>query len=54
MSNDLDHVGRIRERWARERPDLDTAPMGIIGRLHRLADALDAELRPVFEAGRPE
>ncbi|HXH79418.1 MarR family transcriptional regulator [Nocardioides sp.] len=50
MSEDLDHVGRIQQQWARERPDLDTSPMGIIGRLHRLADALHAELRPVFEA----
>lgn len=46
---DLDHVGRILQQWARERPDLDTSAMAIIGRLHRLADALHAELRPVFE-----
>lgn len=45
-----DHVGRILEQWARERPDLDVSPMGIIGRLHRLAAALEAELRPVFAA----
>jgi DNA-binding MarR family transcriptional regulator len=50
--DDLDHVGRIREQWLVERPDLDTTPMGIIGRLHRLADRLHTELRPVFaEAG---
>ena len=49
VSDDLDHVARIQEQWARERPDLDTGAMGIIGRLHRLADALHAELRPVFE-----
>lgn len=49
MSDDLDHVGRIQLQWAHERPDLDTSPMEIIGRLHRLADALHAELRPVFE-----
>lgn len=49
---DLDHVGRIRQQWAEQRPDLDTEPMGIIGRLHRLADRLHGELRPVFaEAG---
>ena len=41
-------MGRILEQWAVERPDLDVTPMGIIGRLHRLADKLDAELRPVF------
>jgi DNA-binding MarR family transcriptional regulator len=47
-----DHVGRILEQWRHERPDLDTSPMGVIGRLHRLADRLDEELRPVFaEAG---
>jgi DNA-binding MarR family transcriptional regulator len=49
VSDDLDHVGRIQQQWARERPDLDTSAMGIIGRLHRLAHALHAELRPVFE-----
>jgi DNA-binding MarR family transcriptional regulator len=43
-----DHVDEILEQWARERPDLDPSPMGMIGRLHRLADVLDAELRPVF------
>ncbi|MEI2714016.1 MAG: MarR family transcriptional regulator [Nocardioides sp.] len=37
-------------QWRRERPDLDVRPMGIIGRLHRLGDALHRELRPVFEA----
>lgn len=44
-----DHVARILEQWARERPDLDASPIGVIGRLHRLADALAIELRTVFE-----
>ena len=48
MAAELDHVGRIMEQWRRERPDLDPSPMGVIGRLHRLAAALDAELRAVF------
>jgi len=43
-----DHVGRIIEQWAARRPDLDVSPMGIIGRLHRLAGRLDTELRTVF------
>lgn len=43
-------MARLQAQWARERPDLDTSAMGIIGRLHRLADVLDKELRPVFEA----
>ena len=32
-----DHVDRIREQWKRERPELDTAALGLIGRLHRAA-----------------
>ncbi|WP_148612119.1 MarR family winged helix-turn-helix transcriptional regulator [Nocardioides rubriscoriae] len=52
MDSEPDHVGRILEQWRVERPDLDISPMGVIGRLHRLADRLHAELRPVFaEAG---
>lgn len=43
-----DAVDRIVAQWARERPELDTGPMAVIGRLHRLADLLEAELRPVF------
>lgn len=45
-----DHVARILAQWARERPDLDVSPLGVIGRLHRLADVLHARLRPVFAA----
>ncbi|WP_232681007.1 MarR family winged helix-turn-helix transcriptional regulator [Nocardioides sp. R-C-SC26] len=47
-SDTRDHVGRILAQWAVERPDLDVSPMGVIGRLHRLAAVLEAELRPVF------
>jgi DNA-binding MarR family transcriptional regulator len=43
-----DHVDAILEQWARERPDLDASPIGLIGRLHRLADVLNVELRRVF------
>src|SRR4051794_12423211 len=43
-----DHVDTILEQWARERPDLDASPIGLIGRLHRLADVLNVELRTVF------
>ncbi len=41
---ELDHVGRIMAQWARERPDLDVTPQGVIGRLHRLAARLTEEL----------
>ncbi|MBJ7358133.1 MarR family transcriptional regulator [Nocardioides sp.] len=47
-----DHVGRILGQWRRERPDLDVSPLGVVGRLHRLADTLNVELRALFaEAG---
>ena len=47
-----DAVDRIVAQWARERPELDTGPMAVIGRLHRLGALLETELRPVFaEAG---
>lgn len=48
MSGEPDHVGRILQQWAHERPDLDASPLGIIGRLHRLAALLDTELRALF------
>lgn len=52
MAKEPDHVGRIIEQWAAARPDLDVSPMGLIGRLHRLAALLNDELRPIFaEAG---
>lgn len=39
-----DHVETIRQQWRTERPDLDVSPLGIIARLHRLADDLRNEL----------
>jgi DNA-binding MarR family transcriptional regulator len=48
MSTDQDAVDRIVAQWARERPDLDTGPMAVIGRLHRLGGLLEGELRTVF------
>lgn len=44
----LDHVARIQEEWRRERPDLDVAPQGVIGRLHRVAARLTDELTAVY------
>jgi DNA-binding MarR family transcriptional regulator len=51
-SDDPDHVGRIMQQWRQERPELDVSPLGVVGRLHRLADTLNVELRALFaEAG---
>jgi DNA-binding MarR family transcriptional regulator len=43
-----DHVDLVLEQWRERRPDLDAAPMGIIGRLGRLNQLFDAELRRNF------
>jgi len=39
-----DHIDRILTQWRRERPDLDVAPMGLLGRLFRAAHLADAAL----------
>lgn len=48
MERAPDHVGWIIEQWRSERPDVDVSPQGIIGRLHRLARRLTAELEVVY------
>ncbi|MCB8888744.1 MarR family winged helix-turn-helix transcriptional regulator [Vreelandella malpeensis] len=36
----MDHVDRILAQWQRERPDLNVAPMGTLGRLKQLNQVL--------------
>jgi DNA-binding MarR family transcriptional regulator len=36
-----DHVARVLAQWARERPELDTTPVGVVARVGRLARYLD-------------
>lgn len=43
-----DHLDRVLEQWAAVRPDLDASPMGVIGRISRLARVLDTELTRTF------
>lgn len=43
-----DRVDEIVAQWAVERPDLDSSPLHVIGRISRLADLIDERLRPVF------
>jgi DNA-binding MarR family transcriptional regulator len=43
-----DGVDLIIEQWRRERPDLDPSPIGVIGRMSRLARELEARLEPVY------
>ena len=44
----MNQVDRILEQWGRVRPDLDVTPMGLTGRLKRIARILDREMEPVF------
>jgi DNA-binding MarR family transcriptional regulator len=39
-----DRVDQILAEWARERPDLDASPIGVIGRVSRAARYLEREL----------
>ena len=45
-----DGVDDILDQWARERPDLDATPIGVIGRMSRVSRALEARLEPVYRA----
>lgn len=40
----MDHVDRILAQWNSERPDLDIAPMGLLGRIARLRTHLAREI----------
>jgi len=40
-----DHVDFIQTQWAQEIPDLDTSPMGVIGRISRISRYLDQLLQ---------
>ena len=48
MSQNQDHVDRVQAQWRAERPEIDTSPMGVIARLHRIADALRGELLTLY------
>lgn len=43
-----DAVDRLLAQWARERPDLDTRPMGVVGRVSRVARRIDLAQRATF------
>jgi DNA-binding MarR family transcriptional regulator len=43
-----DPVDEILAQWQKERPDLDVSPMGIIGRMTRLAKYLTIEIGKTF------
>lgn len=43
-----DGVDLILEQWRSERPDLDPSPIGVVGRVSRLARELEQRLEPVY------
>ena len=43
-----DGVDLIIEQWRHERPELDHSPIGIVGRISRLARELEQRLEPVY------
>lgn len=45
---DTDGLDVILQQWQRERPDLDTSPMGVIGRISRLCREIERRLEPVY------
>jgi DNA-binding MarR family transcriptional regulator len=47
---DTDGVDAILDQWHRERPDLDTSAIGVIGRISRLAREIERRLEPVYAA----
>lgn len=46
----MDHVDRILAQWRRERRDLDVTPMGLIGRVKRLALCLTRGMEETWAA----
>lgn len=45
---EADHVDRLRSQWARELPDLDTEPMGVLGRASRLTNLHRISMETTF------
>src|SRR4051812_46621734 len=43
-----DDVDAIIDQWREVRPELDASPIGIVGRVSRLARELEARLDPVY------
>src|SRR4051794_22234245 len=48
-----DGIDEILEQWRRERPDLDPSPIGVIGRVSRLARGLEQRLGAVYREHGP-
>ncbi len=40
----MDAIDRVVEQWFKEKPDLDTQPMAIMGRLMRIAKYMETRV----------
>ena len=45
-----DDIDAIIDQWRVQRPDVDASPLGIVGRVSRLARELEVRLEPVYKA----
>lgn len=52
MTTGRDHIDDILEQWHRERPDLDVAALGIMGRLTRTTQLADGRLTTGLASSR--
>ena len=50
LSHMRDDVDAIIDQWRVARPELDASPIGIVGRVSRLARELEDRLEPVYKA----
>jgi DNA-binding MarR family transcriptional regulator len=48
VAPETDGIDAIIEQWQRERPELEHSPIGVVGRVSRLARELEARLEPVY------
>ncbi|MGP9675024.1 MULTISPECIES: MarR family winged helix-turn-helix transcriptional regulator [unclassified Halomonas] len=48
--NPMDHVDKILTQWQQQRPDLNVAPMGPLGRLKRLNQSLMRRMEQTWAA----
>ncbi|MGP9796593.1 MarR family winged helix-turn-helix transcriptional regulator [Halomonas sp. 86] len=48
--NPMDHVDKILTQWQQQRPDLNVAPMGTLGRLKRLNQSLMRRMEQTWAA----
>ncbi|MFK5978079.1 MAG: MarR family transcriptional regulator [Rhizobiaceae bacterium] len=44
----MDGIEKIQAQWAKQRPDLDTEPMALIGRLVRISNHMVQEMSATF------